>query len=504
MRTRLGAAAIAAALALPFTLATTAAPAPHGGDDVTVIAVVDNAFNPYHLDWVAEQMPQHRDADETNDLPLDTAPDEWLAGFDASGFATYDRLDLTMPTTPAASRSTLQAQDSGEWAKVKRSSADEVNYYWVPDSKIVGVVDFAGNGLVSSGTAHGSGTSSVSAGNFYGTCAQCVVVFITNGSSPSGEAAGDWAMSQPWIDVVTNSFGYSLILRDRYYGGSNTDLQRQAAERGQTVFFSAGNGQANTFTAPNTTLLSSQEGPDWIVTVGAVNPNGGSYTGHGKPADVASLGTDYPSSYCTSNAFCNGTFGGTSNATPVVAGIYANALAEARKALPGPSRTQAEGVIAVGEGFACGEVRPDCELGDGQLTAVELRERLFGGAVHTAAGYAPLGLVGSSTTQRISWEHEFLNEGHGTYFGRYDRGRHYAEELGRIVGPMLGTAATLERPEGESDWFIVDSYCRQTIWGSWSNGDYVEGETALPDYSPLWPLRGAYQGSCPGLAAARP
>src|SRR3712207_8829795 len=38
-----------------------------------------------------------------------------------------------------------------------------------------------------------------------------------------------------------------------------------------------------------------------------------------------------------------------------------------------PNRTQSGGIIATGRPIACGVARPDCELGDGQLTVDELR-----------------------------------------------------------------------------------------------------------------------------------
>ena len=49
-------------------------------------------------------------------------------------------------------------------------------------------------------------------------------------------------MRQPWIDVITNSYGFSTGVRDRIYDGGNAEVSRDASERGQTIFFSAGNG----------------------------------------------------------------------------------------------------------------------------------------------------------------------------------------------------------------------------------------------------------------------
>jgi hypothetical protein len=470
-----------------------------GADDAVVIAVIDNGFTPYHLDFRADRMPQHLDDDPSNDLPLDQAPHEWLPGFpDPSGFASYGALDLTLPDEgPIADAHTA---DADQWAQIEQSTAAEQHYYYAPGTKVIGMLDFNGNGLaVESGASHGVGSSSVSAGALHGTCPECLVLFITYGSGER-EAASDWAMAQPWIDVITNSYGYSLLLRDRIYGGSDTALQAEASERGQTILFSSGNGQGNTFTAPNTTVLSSQEGPDWIVTVGAVSPDGGSYTGAGKPADIAAPGMSYPSapSSGTPDVDSQGTFSGTSNATPVVAGLYARSLWWARTTLEGPSRTQADGVVATGAPITCGDANPDCELGDGVLTAAELRTRLFHGAVHTAEGYQSVGLVGGSpTTPPLGWEHEFLSEGHGSYFGRIASDEDWMAEQERIVGPMTGAVAPLERPEGEADWFTVDSYCRQSIWGGWSDGYYVEGATELPaaDHTG-WPVRTGWADNC--------
>src|SRR3712207_8270807 len=66
-------------------------------------------------------------------------------------------------------------------------------------------------------------------------------------------------------------FPYTTLFRsDRIYNGTDIATEKEASERGQTIFFSSGNGLENSFTVPNSTYLSSQEGPDWVVTVGAV------------------------------------------------------------------------------------------------------------------------------------------------------------------------------------------------------------------------------------------
>ena len=461
-----------------------------GRDDVTVIAVVDNQFQPQHWNFSGARMPQHLDGDPSNDLPLSSAPDTWLPGFTTDGLAGYTPLPVTIDeANKNRSVTSMQNADAEAWSSMKRSSSDAVNYYWIPDSKVVGAVHFGTSKFQGTNTAHGAGTSSVAAGNIHGTCAECVVVLVTYGGSDR-EAASNWAMNQPWIDVVTNSFGFSAVERERLYSGSDTELQRTATERGQTIFFSSGNGISNTFSVPNPTLFSSQEGPDWIVTVGGVSPSGGEYTGAGKPADIASVGSSYPSQGGATVSSA-GTFGGTSNATPVTAGIFAKSLYWARTQLDGP-RLQSDGVLATGTPVACGDQRQDCELGDGVLTSAELRGRLFGGAIRTSQGFNPAGTV---DTPAKTAETELASEGHGSYFGKLKGAEAFAQELARITGPMDGTAPALERSPDEVDWMTVDSYCRQSIWGGGAGGYWQEGE-ALPASSQAWPLRTALAGSC--------
>ena len=493
-------------------------PAAGGPGDATVIAVIDNAFTPYHWDYLASKMPQAEDDSRANDLPLGTAPDKWLPGYPApSAFASYKALDLSLeeknPLTPIQP---LDEKDAEVWDTVKPSTAEKQHMYWIPDTKVVGALDFGGNELRGPSDSHGTGTTSVSVGNIHGTCPECLLVFLSYSDAASGEAAINWAMKQPWIDAISNSYGFSAddylgvpcpageyICRDRLYTGSDTRLQRKASERGQTIFFSAGNGLENSFLLPSTTLLSSQEGPDWIVTVGAVSPGRhASYTGQGKPADIAGIGSSYPAAYDATavGGTGSGGFGGTSNATPQIAGTYARALYLTRAAMRGPSRGQAGGVIARGEGVRCAAARSDCELRDGKLTADELRTRLFRGAVHTEPGMTPSG-IGSLP---VIADEEYMNEGHGSYFGR-EKGpllgtKEWLKEFERLIGPLFGRSKELKRPKGEREWMTVASYCRQHLWGKWSGGYYRDGKTGLPETNfEDWPLRSTIQSGCPHL-----
>lgn len=474
--------------------------------DAVVVAVIDYRFSPYHWDFAASKMPQHRDVDGSNDLPLDRPPHEWLWGApDPNEFASYNRMELSLSDDDRDARlDELGAQDAEKWAAIRQSGEDGIHYYWFADTKVIGALDFGGRKIHGTSKDHGTGTTSVSVGNLHGTCPECLLVFIDIAGQADGERAIEWAMRQPWIDVITNSYGFSTASRDRIYGGSDTGLQRKASERGQTIFFSAGNGYDGEFVAPNTTSFSSQEGPDWIVTVGAVSPgNHASYSGQGRPADIAGIGGSYPSAYSAQTVSETGRsgFGGTSNATPTIAGLYARALMVAREELSGPSRAQRDGIIARGGTYRCASVRGSCELGDGRLSAVELRRRLFHGARHTAAGLTP-GPLGVGELPPVG-EDEFLSEGHGSYFAREQKGGAWLDEFNRIVAPLLGRARPLERPAGEREWMIVDSFCRQHLWGGWDHGYYVQGKTELPGYDAGWPLRSSIEASCPLLPAQR-
>lgn len=466
----------------------------HEGDDVTVIAVIDSGITPYHWDFLASKVPGGAD------VPLNRPPHEYLEGFPSpKAFAGYESLDLTLEEKdPNYPYEALEAVDRLEWHSVRQSKPGAINYYWIPGTKIIGAVDFGTDRIYGDTSAHGTGAASVAVGNLHGTCPECLLVFIDTGgfSQPETEEALEWAESQPWIDAISNSYGHSTVFTDNVYTGSNTEAQRRATERGQSVFFAAHNGHDRSFVVPNNTLLSSQPGPDWIVTVGAVDPiQKASYSGHGKPADISGIGSRYPSAYRSPTVGGEGMFGGTSNATPVLTGIYGRALYEARRALAGPSRIQNKGVIARGMPISCGSKRARCELGDGVLTRTELITRFFEGAVHTPAGTN----VGGIGNVPPTGEEEFLAEGHGTYLGLLEGKSTLAEELARILGPMFGRAAALKRPEGEREWMTVDSFCRQHLWGAWKNGYFVEGRTELPGFSEEWPLRSAIESVCPSI-----
>jgi hypothetical protein len=521
-------------LAAPVTSAEAARVRAPGAGDATVIAVLDSGMSPYHWDFLAPKMPQARNKDRSDDLPLTTSPDKWLPGFPSpKSFASYRPLKLTLDARDEARpMDELHAKDKKVWDGFKPSGPDGVNYHWIPGTKVIGALSFepeqpsavaattAGNALHQQGLAdplgnvypylpfygtgggeHGMGSASVSVGNEYGTCPECLLVFLQFTDDASGNRAIEWAMNQPWIDAITNSYGFhtagTATTRDNVYGGANVELQKKASQRGQTIFWSAGNGYENAFVTPNQTLLSSQKGPDWIVTVTASSPSGTSNpSGAGKPADLTGVGSGYMSSYGSTKVTGGSRFSGTSNATPTIAGTFGRALYLSRRAMKGNSRVQSGGVIARGS-FRCGAARRGCELGDGRLTAVELRNRLLQSAPHRSQGIAP----GGAAAQKFQADERYAAEGHGTYLARVQQDTAtWLAEFDLIRKPLFGLGKAPARPADEKAWMVVDSWCRQHIWGSWSGGYYVDGKTQLPADDDDHPTRTAYRNGCAALA----
>jgi len=471
-------------------------------EDVVVIAVIDSNINPYHWDYVGAKMPD-------SNLPLDQDPAAWLPGHPgAAGFKSYQALNLQLEIEDNdATTADMHDADLAEWQKIQYSEGNtnaDVNYYWFPGTKIVGHVAFGGSGAVDTflTNSHGIGTSSVSAGNIHGSCPHCVLVYVHG----TVEQANEWVAQQDWIDLQTNSFGHSIVggpVRDLIYAKSDTELQRQTTERGQSIFFSGGNGLANDFSVPHTNLFSSEKGPDWIITVGAISPDdGASFSGHGRPADIASLGDGYPSAYSAQGTTtAEGLFGGTSNAAPVIAGMYGEALYRIRKQI-GSGRVQKDGVIAEGTA-GCGAANAGCALADGKLTVHELREALFRSARYTGTGVT----VGTSQvgiyvtipqTENVA-ELEFLSEGHGSLMGRFAGNDNYEEELARIVGYADGSWFEEQDPD-QRDWMVADSMCRQGGWGAWDYGYAPLFAAPAPD--PNWPVRTWMSQVCPSALGA--
>lgn len=458
-----------------------AAPVRARGDlarPLTVVAVIDGSFSPYHYDFLGAQHPWNRDADPANDIDFTEHPAAYVADL-----VDVTPVQITLPTSASANVDALRTvTDRTAWSWMERSTAAAPKAYWFPGTKVVAALKFSAS-FQDVNAAHGSASASVAAGNWRGTCPECVFVLI----SGSSDAALAWASAQPWIDVVTNSYGAGSVVqantagftRDNAYWRSPVDATRAASEAGQVIVFSAGNGFLNAFDVPMLTYWSSQKGPDWMVTVGAVDPDAKqTYSGAGKPVDVSSIGSSYPASGGTT-ANGTGTHSGTSNAAPVTAGTFAKALQGAREALGDATPGHAGGVVAQGAPVACGAAVPACALGDGVLTRRELEAAVYASVLPSETG------VAADTTWPTT-PLAYYYQGHGVIVGRIDGQAAYDAEWQRIAAHLRGDAPAHARPAGEANWFLVDSKCRQHLWGAWSGGLYAGGPLALdPVADPL-------------------
>ncbi|MDQ1446197.1 MAG: serine protease, partial [Acidimicrobiaceae bacterium] len=298
----------------------------------TVVAIIEplvlldnlqgkaNGFSPYHLDFSGAEHPWNRDGNSQNDIDFTADPSPWLPGYPGA-----TPVQITVPTTADQDVSTLAAgPDKDAWASMQASTPGDVHLYRLPGTKIVGAAtfSFAPSSLIQLDTpaiyspqnleAHGTKTSSVAAGNIHGSCPECVLVLLRGNAA----AAMAWATAQPWIDVISNSYGAA--------GGFPSADQptrlrmRDAVTGGQTIVWSSGNGAEGNATVPALDYFDDRPGSDWIVTVGGVEPSGEQPDGASRPVDLASYDISYWSAGGTT-AGGQTLFGGTSNAAPVVA-----------------------------------------------------------------------------------------------------------------------------------------------------------------------------------------
>lgn len=450
-------------------------------DPFTVVAVIDSGFTPYHFDFVGHQHPWNLDADPSNDFDFRANPATYIDGYPAGATA----LEVTIPSSPDQEVDPLRQIDMPVWDQVSSSSSSNVNLYWFPRTKIIGAMTLGG-GFYGNNSAHGTRSAASAAGNIHGTCPECVFMLIQGFDG----FALRWVAAQPWIDVVNNSYGHCLtlcVVRDGVYLDAPTEATRAASERGQTIMFSAGNGLANAFDVPQLTYTSGEQGPDWVVTVGANSPSSDqNYLGSGKPADISSYGSSYPS---TGGGTANGTgtHSGTSNAGPVVVGTFAKVLQESRALLGDLTSGNDGGIVASGAPVACGDAVPGCALGDGELTRAEWWRTVFHNVLPAPQQIA----VGN---QVPTTEHAYYYQGHGHVTGRLRGDDAWTAEWERMVANATGDAAAFERPAGERTWFTVDSKCRQRFWGEWSGGYYTGEEPALDPVAD--PLAAAFDAWC--------
>ncbi|MDP9405120.1 MAG: S8 family serine peptidase, partial [Actinomycetota bacterium] len=412
---------------------------------VTVIGVADTGINPYHLEFSAQTYPDPDVLALTDNFTRH--PSEYIPGYPAGAQA--------LPVT--LGQGYYPAADKGIWTG--NTTIKPGSLYWIPGTKIVGAIDAGGSTGVTSGddphpilddNGHGSGSASVSAGNRYGYCPTCLLVVV--------EALDETVVAKlPWVDISTNSFGYvGGIPIGLLVGGS--EETREAAERGQTTLFAAGNGVGNAFDVPISTYGSDQTGPDWNITVGALRrDNQRAIVGDGIPVHISAWGDGNLPSACRSGTVGQCAFGGTSAATPYTAGVFGTVLTNVRQSVGDGRAGQKPGQV-VAQGVPVDE---SVYLADGKLTRTELREAVLKTAYplnqDNAASPFPVPL-----TAPYSGGANVLFEGYGAAT---------PESAKRAVDVLLGRSQLPERPF-EDDFFELDRAVRDTIYGGYDrDGD---------------------------------
>ena len=315
-----------------------------------VVAVPDTGINPYHMDF---RLPPDNDM-------VGVPPWEYISGYPK----TAEALDLSLDAT---SYQEALERDDDTWDAV-----DTEHLYYIPGTKIIGAYaePSAWSPPILDEYGHGTPVASVAAGLIHGSAPDPDVLLV---SIERGDETITWAAAQPWIDVVSGSFG---AVGGLYYLGTNEDeVSQDAVERGKVVVFAAGNGASGTALAcdRNTMLMSRIAGPPWIISVGAVSPRSGqSYCWNSIPPDVSSYGLHWPAADHRSLGGQR-EFGGTSNAAPLTAGVIAAQILEARR-LFGDTDEGPHGEAALalaGDGSTIPSQGP---LSDGALTNLEVRE----------------------------------------------------------------------------------------------------------------------------------
>lgn len=457
---------------VPFRVQSTCV----GDPSMVVVAVSDTGLNVYSKEFEGKFVPDdvlraftttnesqmgpgdvvRRDA-AGNMLPFTRHPSSYIPGFPASA----KPLNVTLGAYN-------QAADAAVWGSNTHQAVPLNTWFWVPGTKVVGVVDTTDvapvNGQpdtvpILDEDGHGTASASVAVGNTVGSCPRCLLAFAEG-------LGGDVAFfGERWIDFVSVSGG-SLANVGTPDGGllGMEAATRAAAERGQTISYASGNGVENAFVTPEQTYTSNSLGPDWTIDVGAVVKGSGSATiGHGKPVDWVNFGAGAIAAACRNTYTATCGHSGTSSATPTATGHMANLLLLVREALGDSlagqkTASQANGVrqaVAVGEPIAT-----SAWLADGVLQRAEMWNAAFHCAVKTTSGST--GFPGALPATPVA----YLYEGYGL-------ANAVMESCARNV--LLYGAAVPERA-AEDQFFAIDHDVRVALWGDWDgDGDGARG-----------------------------
>jgi hypothetical protein len=397
-----------------------------------VVALQDTGINPYHIDF---RLPAD---DDMQGVP----PWEYIEGYPT----TAKPLNVSLG---APSYESAVSRDANLWKGVKSHQL-----YYFPGTKIIGGYDPGADtrytGVLDK-AGHGTGTASEIAGMIHGFDNDVnVLIVMVQGL---GEPPLQWLGQQPWIDVISASWGYNF---GAYFGTHENTFTKAATDAGKTVAFAAGNGISNTAIACDraTTLDSPTAGPSWVMSVGAVSPrNGQDYCWHHIPPDVSSYGLHWPAAdYKSLDGEVD--FGGTSCATPLTAGVVANEILQARRAV-GDTVEGPHGAAALVVAPPGATLPASGPLSDGLLTHVEAEDVVMKTAQPVAFDPAqcaadPLECANTTPTTPAY----FVYEGYGLV---------NAASRDRATQVLLGQAPMPDRSDVD-EWMAAKNAISDAIW----------------------------------------
>ena len=418
---------------------------------ITVVGIADSGINPYHLEFSATTYPDPDVLALTNNFTRH--PSEYIPGYPADSRA--------VPIT--LGEGYYPEKDRSVWASLELGTL-----YWIPGTKIIGAYDAGDGSAVNAAPdstrivdddGHGTGSSSVSAGNRYGYCPTCLLMFV--------ESLDESVNAQyPWVDIASHSFGAVGGIPIGLVFGAD-QATKAAAERGQTVLFAAGNGVGNAFDVPQITYGSTNTGNDWTITVGALRrDNQRAVVGDGIPVEISAWGDGNLPSACRTGTVGQCAFGGTSAATPYTAGIFGTVLTRVRQAIGDPSAGQRPGqVVAQGT-----PIPGSIFLADGKLTRAELRDAVLKTAFPLNQDNEPSTFPYPLTAPYLGPETNVLFEGYGAAT---------PEGAKRAVDVILGRAVMPDR-SFEDQFMAIHRAVKDTLYGGFDrDGDGDEDTEAL-------------------------
>jgi hypothetical protein len=426
-----------------------------------VVGIIDSGINAYHV--------QFRD----NGTDAWRHPSLYIPGYPADAQALHIDLDATDWKAAVAA-------DCGLW-----NGLEPDVLYWIPGTRIIGLriapdwvgepVDCAARELPTKGLdtlePHGSGAAGRAAGATTSLCPECKIVM---NQGPQTTEAMHWMAQRPWIDVQSNSWGGYLCHEIPAQGLCDRgphELARQATEL-QVTFAASGNGIRNNVGEPfalglgTPAYLKPAQGHEGVIMVGG-HDNGEIIVWPGSLPHVVADAWDHPSA-AWNQTVENGTYGGTSGATPFAAGVFARLVLEARVILGDHGTGLRDGNVAVAAPDA--QLPDQGPLADGILSREEAERLIMTTALERPREERPFdgelgcpldsGYICVSRTNDLGPWSQVPDGVPAYYFIGY--GQVGVRSLDAALAVLQGTAPQPERPV-EDAFFHVDAQLRSAL-----------------------------------------